>query len=334
MEKGVFVKDIVPNAPAEGIFVVESANMAQSRNGPYWRLSLKDATGSIDAFIWSPSSSRFERIETGKLARAKGKTGTWNDRLQFTLNDLSILSDDEADRLDLADFMPASAVRPEIMLEELKNLCESEFTLESLRTLARLLLDDERIARPFRLWPAARHIHHAYAGGLLEHTLGVFRLCQSICDNYPELDRQILLAGALLHDLGKIREFSGGFANDYTDRGRLMGHLFLGLEMIEPYLVASGLEAPLKEHLKHLILSHHGELAYGAIRLPQTAEAFALHYADNLDAKLAQCRALLRDADPGQWSEWQKSLDRSICKPCQTSGWQLAPEARGEEDGF
>ena len=165
-------------------------------------------------------------------------------------------------------------------------------------------------------------MHHAYVGGLLEHTLGVFKLCRSLCDLYSELDRQSLLAGALFHDLGKIREFSSGPINDYTDAGRLIGHMSLGLEILQPFLAKSGLEEPLKQHLKHLILSHHGLHEYGAPCLPQTKEAFILHYADNIDAKMGQFRNLFTETESPepQWSAWQSSLNRKIYKPTPTPG--------------
>jgi 3'-5' exoribonuclease len=144
----------------------------------------------------------------------------------------------------------------------------------------------------------------------------VLGLCRSIAGLYPELDRQTLLAGALFHDIGKIREYSGGIANDYTTEGRLLGHLELGLELLGPHLADSGLEEYLQRHLKHLILSHHGEPEFGAARLPQTPEAFALHYADNLDAKMAQCRNLFAQltGDGRQWTAWQQTLGRQMHK--------------------
>ena len=182
------------------------------------------------------------------------------------------------------------------------------------------VLNNQELRASFRVCPAAKGVHHAYVGGLLEHTLSVFRLCRRIADQYPELDRQALLAGALFHDFGKIREFSGGLANDYTDEGRLLGHLMLGVEMLAPYLAKSGLDEGLQRHLKHLILSHHGELQFGAVRQPHTAEALALHYADNLDAKMAQCRGLFDQlGGEGQdWTPWQATLGRPLYRAPRT----------------
>lgn len=187
---------------------------------------------------------------------------------------------------------------------------------------------DEELAAAFRVCPAAKSVHHAYVGGLLEHSLGVFKLCRRLADQYAELDRQTLLAGAIFHDIGKIREFSGGLVNDYTDEGRLIGHLELGIEMLAPFWRKAGLEEGLVRHLKHLILSHHGEPAFGAVRLPQTAEALVLHYADNIDAKMAQCRGLFAIFDAGEgWTPYQATLSRALFRGPRTP---QAPPAEKE----
>ena len=320
MEKGVFVKDIVPNAEATGIFAVAEATLAQSRNGPYWRLVLADASGSIEAKIWSPLSAEFSEIAPGTLAQVEGRTSLFRAQVQLAVEKFRPLDADEAARVDQTAFLPSSPYPLDEMFDELLALCREEFTHRPWRKLALTVLEDAELGPRFRLAPAAKSVHHAYAGGLLEHTLGVFRLCRRLADQYPELDRQALLAGALFHDFGKIREFSGGLSNDYTTEGRLLGHLMLGVEMLAPFLARSGLEPDLQEHLRHLVLSHHGELEFGAVRQPQTPEAIALHYADNLDAKLAQCRALFGALDgegPG-WTPWQATLGRPLYRPGRT----------------
>ena len=324
MEKGVFVKDIVPNAEAAGIFAVAEASLAQSRNGPYWRLVLADASGSIEAKIWSPLSAEICEIAPGCLAQVEGRASLFRSSVQLAVEKFRPLDAAEAARVDQTAFLPSSPYPLDAMYDELLSLCREEFSHKPWRKLVFAVLEDEGLAPLFRISPAAKSVHHAYAGGLLEHTLGVFKVCRGMADQYPELDRQALLAGALFHDLGKIREFSGGFANDYTTEGRLLGHLMLGVEMLAPFLARSGLEPGLAEHLRHLILSHHGELEFGAVRQPQTPEALALHYADNIDAKLAQCRGLFAalDGDGPGWTPWQATLGRPMYRP------PRSPEAR------
>lgn len=319
MEKGIYVKDIIPPCEAEGVFVVSQASQGSSRNGPFWRLCLSDATGTIEAMLWPPLSAGIASDPTGRLVLARGLGGTFREQPQLKIESLELLGDDAAAGLDPAFFVPAGPNDPEAMFQEVLEVCRQEFRHQPWRKFVFSVLGDERLAVAFRVHPAAKSVHHAYAGGLLEHSMSVMRLCRGFCEHYPELDRQTLLAGALFHDIGKIREFSGGIANDYTSEGRLFGHLALGVEMMLPFLAASGLESHLSEHFRHLLLSHHGELTHGAVRLPQTPEAFALHFADNMDARMAQCRGLFgqMEAAPA-WSPWQRTLERAVFRPLQT----------------
>ena len=210
--------------------------------------------------------------------------------------------------------MASSSRPPQEMLDELEALCRKEFTYKPWRKFILSVLEDEAIRVPLLNAPAAKSVHHAWVGGLLEHTLSVATLCLRFCDHYPDLDRQTLLAGAICHDLGKIWEFSGGLANDYTDAGRLVGHINLCLGKLDRHLAKSGLDEELILQFQHLILSHHGLYEYGSPRLPQTAEAFALHYADNIDAKITQSRSLFGELEDGEsgWSPYQKSLERQL----------------------
>lgn len=322
MEKGLYLKDIVPNTPVKGVFAVHGAARATTKKGdPYWRLKLSDATGQVEAKIWHPLSAAIRELADGLIVRVSGMSSLYQNSPQISIERLTPLDQAELASIDPGDFMSASPYDIEKMFADLLALCDREFTYPKWRKLVFSILEHPRIAEDFKKCPAAKHIHHAYAGGLLEHTLSVFRLCLHIADHYgEEIDRQTLLAGALFHDLGKIRELSSGISVDYSDEGRLFGHIFLALEIMEPFFASSGLDKPLKDHLRHLVLSHHGELQFGAARLPQTAEAFALHYADNLDAKLAQCRAALNVLAGGEnrWSEWQRALERHIYRPWHT----------------
>lgn len=328
MEKGCYVKDIAPASDVGGAFAVSQAAQGKARNGPYWRLTLTDASGGVEAKIWHPLSADFADIAPGSLVWAEGRAELFRDQVQLVVERMRFLSPAEQAALDEAAFLPSSPYPLDGMMDELLALCREEFHHGPWRKLVLDFFADEGLRADFRICPAAKGIHHAYAGGLLEHTLSVFRLCRSLADLYEELDRQVLLAGALFHDMGKIREFSGGLANDYTDEGRLLGHIMLGVAMLEPFLVRSGLSGALQMHLKHLILSHHGELEYGAVRLPQTAEALTLHYADNLDAKLAQCRGLFAQQGGGPgWTPWQSSLGRTLCRMERTPE-KKSPEPR------
>lgn len=319
MDKGIYIREILDNTQIEGLFVIGCANVGTTKNGSfYWSLKLFDRTGSIDAKIWHPLSVNFAQIDAGRIARISGRASRYKDQTQIALDSFYQLSQEEEEVVEKAHFIPVSPKDPESMFADLRALCQEEFKYPPWKKFVSSIFASHEIMTAFRSYPAAKSMHHAYAHGLLEHTLGVTRLCRTICDSYPQLDRPTLIAGAIFHDIGKIYEFSGGFINDYTDEGRLIGHIVLGLNLLEPYLAKSGLDKPLRDHFRHLILSHHGEYEYGASRLPQSPEAFALHYADNLDAKMAQFRNLFAENEGPCWSEYQKGMNRYLYNPLST----------------
>ncbi len=320
MEKTQWIKDIGAGDEVYTVFLVGSATQLQAKNGPFWKLEIRDASGSLEARLWNPVSQAYPEILPGILAVIEGRAESYREQIQINVARLRPLTQEETEQTDLSAFLPASSRPPAEMLEEMKNLCRREFLHKPWRHFALGVLDDPEIRPRLLVATAAKGVHHAWVGGLLEHSLSVATLCLRICDLYPELDRQTLLAGALFHDMGKIWELSGGLANDYTDEGRLVGHICIALEKLGPYLKKSRLEPELVVHFKHLVLSHHGLYEYASPRLPQTAEAFALHYADNLDAKLTQCRALFQDCpeEGAGWSPYQKTLDRALFQPVRT----------------
>lgn len=312
------------------VYIVSLASLQQSRNGPYWRLELKDASGSMEAKIWSPLSLSFPSLAAGQMVQVEGHVSLYRDQLQLTVDALRILDEDEVAALPMEDYVLCSARPAADMLADIERLCDSVLVYRPWKKFMRSVLADRRI-RPLLLRaPAAKSVHHAYAGGLLEHMLSVAELCMLMADHYPELDRQLLLAAALLHDIGKIDEMGGLLVTEYTDEGRMLGHIVQGIVMLEPYLCKSGLEPELIMHFKHLIASHHGEPEFGAAREPVTPEAFVLHYADNIDAKMAQCRSILPPEGEGEgmvWSSYQTLLGRSVCRPVRT------PETTGATKG-
>lgn len=319
MEKGAYVKDIKEFQRVEGIFLTKDCRLLQSRRGDnFWSLRLLDATGALEAKIWHPLCESFAELPGGAFAHVSGFCKPYKDRPQLNIDKLDFLSQEEIDKLDISQFVHTNSRPPQEMFAGLLSLCETEFTHEPWRRLVFSVLNDDRIKPLLLRMPAARSVHHAYAGGLLEHTIGVFNLCRLLAGQYPQLDRQTLLAGALFHDIGKLREFTDDITTEYSQAGRLIGHMILGLNIIAPFIAQSGLEPHLAEHLEHLILSHHGEPEYGAARLPQTPEAFALHHADNVDAKLAQCRSSLENVNAPGFGAWESTLGRALFKPLPT----------------
>lgn len=300
-------------------FVLAQSRLGESRNGPYWNLTLQDATGSIEAKIWSPLSQNYSQLPPGSFVTVEGKVGSFRDKAQLTIDALRVLNGDAP--VNLADFVPASETPPEEMLEAIEDLVTEHMNHQPWKTFCRKVLKSEDIRAKLLVATGAKAVHHAYVGGLLEHTLSVANICMSLCDLYPALDRQVLLAAAIFHDLGKAWELSGGLTNDYTDEGRLVGHIQIGMEKLEPFLRRSrNLDDHLIMHFKHLILSHHGEYEFGSPKVPQTPEAFILHFADNIDAKMNTifgAFAGLEGEEPG-WTGFQRYLDRYLYRPTPT----------------
>jgi len=315
--KTVFVKDLNQGQEVTDVFLLAQARQAQSKNGPYWDLKLQDCTGEVGAKIWHPLSAEFTSLAPEQFVRVRAGISSFRDLPQLIIRSLEILDPEEAS-LDWAEFIPASQRPPEDMLAELEQLCRTEIRYGPWKRLCKKILTDPDIRGKVLAAPGAKTIHHAYRGGLLEHTLAVSRLCLSIADRYPGLDRDILLVAAVLHDLGKAWELQSGLSRDYTDQGRLLGHIMLAMEILQPFFAkAKDLDPDLLVHLKHLLLSHHGEYAFGSPRRPKTQEAFVLHYADNLDAKLATARRALdgQDLEQSRWSGYQPSLERQLFEP-------------------
>lgn len=314
MRKEQFIADLTAGGGVDTVLLIASAQQNQARNGPYWRISFRDSSGSIESKIWSPLSLQFPDIKAGQLVQVQGRVTVYRDKNEISVDTMRILSKEEEAGIDLADFTVSSGHDPDVLLAQLELLCRENMQHAPWKKFYKYILKDEAILAGLRVAPAAKAMHHAYTGGLLEHTLGVCRLCIAFADLYPYLDRQVLLAGALCHDLGKIWEMSSGLVIDYTDSGRLLGHMTIVLEKVAPYLHKSGLEDELVEHFKHLILSHHGTREFGSPCLPATAEAMALHQADNTDAKLNQMQGALNavpEGEPG-WSNYISGLDRAV----------------------
>ncbi|WP_461208803.1 3'-5' exoribonuclease YhaM family protein [Desulfocurvus sp. DL9XJH121] len=323
MTKTTFIRDLAPGQALDEVFLLASAQQGQAKNGPFWSLTLADMSGEMPAKIFSPQAQAVPQLAAGMFARVRGQVGTYRDQPQVVAEAALVVDPDEAG-LRLADFVPASPRDPEEMLADIERLCKKHLRHKPLRNLVRSVLTDPAVKPRLAAAPGAVSIHHAYAGGLIEHTLSVCGLCMAFCDHYPDLDRQALLASAVLHDLGKAWEYSQGPVREISDEGRLLGHIQIGLDVLEPFLARAlekGLDPAVATHVKHMILSHHGELEFGSPKVPQTAEAFALHFADNLDAKLKTVAEATADAggeDEAGWSPFVRSLNRFVFKPLRT----------------
>ncbi len=312
--KSPFVSELEANKVATGIFLVHAKEVRQKKTGePYLSLVLGDKTGELDAKMWDNVAEVMDTFERDDFVRVKGLLQVYNNRPQFTVHKLQRM--DEAG-IEPADFFPASRRAPEEMLAELRGVVGSVEN-PHLRALLELFLADEEIARRYIKAPAAKFIHHAFLGGLIEHVLSVCGLCRMVAGHYPNLDLDLLLAGAILHDIGKIHELSYDRGFGYTSEGQLLGHIVIGVRMVEDKLTRLPDFPPrLRTLLTHLILSHHGTLEFGSPKVPLFPEALVLHYLDDLDSKLECMRALVehdRQVE-GHWTGYSPSLERVVLK--------------------
>ena len=312
--KSPCVREIEPGKVATGTFLVQSKDVRQKKTGePYLSLVLGDRTGELDAKMWDNVAEVMNTFERDDYVRVKGLLQIYNNRPQFTLHTLKRI-DDTA--VDAADFFPASERDPAEMLAELRGIVGS-IKNPHLRALLESFLSDEEVVRLYIKAPAAKFIHHAYLGGLIEHVLSVCRLCRLVASNYAGVDLDLLLAGAVLHDIGKIYELSYDRSFGYTSEGQLLGHIAISLRMVEAKLAQLPDFPPrLRTLLEHLILSHHGELEFGSPKVPLFQEALLLHYLDDLDSKM-ECMRVLVDKDrlvEGDWTTYSPSLERVVLK--------------------
>lgn len=289
---------------------VAGSSLATTKQGkPYLRLELSDLHGKIEARVWESAERYAESAEPGGYVGVRGRVEYFQDRPQINVEHLEPVRV-EPDELGL--FMPRSARDPVEMNAELMDVIASVKDKPLRKLLRRLLGPKTETGQWFRQAPAASKHHHAYVGGLLEHTLSITKLCNAFAAHYgPIIDRDLLITGALLHDIGKTREIATRAGFPYTSEGKLLGHIILGLEMVHD--VGRKLELP-EDRLRlveHLVAAHQGRYEWQSPREPQTLEALLLHYADDTDAKMQQAMDLVRAGDEG-WTDYSRSFRRSF----------------------
>lgn len=308
----VWVREIVGEAAIKGLYLAKEKRMGITRKGePFMSLILSDRTGEIEARVWERAKDLGALFREGDVIVVEGTASSYRDQIQITISSLR---------------MPEEPIDPELFLEGSPR--DSEETLTDLRELLkgvrnkhlRSLLDrflaDQVFMSHFRQAPAAKNFHHSYLGGLLDHTLSVCQLAGYVAAKYPQLDGDLLLSGAFLHDIGKIRELGFHYQIDYTDEGRLLGHVVLGVTMLDEKLaLLKGFPAETAIKLKHMILSHHGQYEFGSPKRPKFLEAFALNLIDDLDAKIHGIRQFMdKDRHEGAWTDFNRLFERFLLK--------------------
>lgn len=314
MEERVPIKDLKLNETVTSFFLVRNPQQRLRKTGePFFTLLLADQTGELPAVMWEDLEGVGERIREGDLVKVQGIIGSYQGEMQLTIQRLRPAREGEA---ALEDFLPTTEADVDSLLAFLQEtICT--FTSEPLKQLLARILEGEGFRKAFAAAPAAKGLHHAYLGGLLEHTVSVVKLCEAIAAHYgEEVDRDLLLASAMLHDVGKIFELTWERGFDYSDEGRLLGHITQGVLFVEAEMQqVPDFPLQLRMELLHNILSHHGQYEWGSPRRPKTLEAVILHGAENLDGKVNLFLKLVkRHPDPHRegWSVFHRSFERPL----------------------
>ncbi|MEO8658784.1 MAG: HD domain-containing protein [Bryobacteraceae bacterium] len=312
--KSPFVADLQPNQQITATFLVLHKDVRQKKTGePFLSLVLGDRSGDVEAKMWDNVAEVVETFEKDHFIKVRGVAQVYQNKLQFTIHKLMKIADSD---VDAGDYFPASERDPAEMFAELQGIIAG-FSNPHLKGLLNAFFDDPEIARRYRTAPAAKTIHHAWLGGLIEHVLSLCTLCRLIAPHYKDVDIDLMLTGAILHDIGKIYELNYERGFSYSNDGQLLGHIVIGLRMVDDKIRGLADFPPqLRTLVEHLVISHHGELAFGSPKVPVFAEAMLLHHLDNMDSKMECVRGLIakdKQVD-GFWTGYSSALERSVLK--------------------
>lgn len=308
-DEKVWVRDLRPGMDLRSTFLATDCVVRQdSRGAPYLSLRLVDRTGSVDTRMWKLPPELANGFAQAEYVYIEGNTHEYRGMLQVKLEKMRTISVGEVDE---GDYLPATTQDRDVLRAEVE-LTGREFENEHLRRLFEVMASDEEFWQAFCHAPAAKTMHHACIGGLLEHSASCLRVAKALAEIYP-VDRDLLCFGAIFHDMGKIRELSwrGGFG--YTTEGRLLGHVVIGERILRSYIERlPDFPDELTLHLSHLMLAHQGEIEYGSPKRPKTLEAILVHFIDNMDARTAMYLQTTENVSPGGWSHHNNPLGRPL----------------------
>ncbi len=306
-----YIKDYKEGDRVFDIYLCKHKQSAVTKNGkPYDNVILQDKTGTLDAKIWDPNSAGIDDFDSLDYIEVYGEVTSFQSALQVNVKRIRKCQEGE---YDPADYLPVSHFPIEGMMKELIGFINSIENTYLKQLLEAFFVKDEAFAKRFKQSSAAKTVHHGFVGGLLQHTLGVTKLCDYYCTQYPILKRDLLLTAAICHDIGKTRELSLFPENDYTDDGQFLGHIVIGTEMVgEKIREIPGFPVLLANELKHCILAHHGELEFGSPKKPAIVEAVALTFADNTDAKMETFTELMENTTETGWLGYNRLFESNL----------------------
>ena len=322
--KKIFINQIKSKDEIESTFYLKYCGINSAKDGrSFMTLVLCDSTGELDARIWHDVELHAKNVDKGDFVNVKGRLNLFQGRKQFVISHIEKV---DPESIKESDYWMSSGIRPDVMYTDLLKIVESLDEVY-IRDLLLLILKDNEVKRRLQIWQAGKSIHHAYRSGLLEHILSCVQLAQFLSKQY-KVNESYVVAGAILHDLAKIYELSSGIQTEYTEEGKLVGHLSKGSELIDRFSYRiRNFPYNLKLHLKHIILSHHGSYEFGSPKLPQTLEANLVHLIDFMDSKMNGIETVIKaDTNPGHWTNYHKGMDRVFYKGSLPSYKEYLPE--------
>ena len=306
-----FIDGLCEGETIRNVYLCKGKRSAETRNGkPYDNLILQDKTGTLDGKVWDPNSQGIADYDEKDFIEVFGDVINYNGNLQLNIRQIRKAEEGE---YNPADYMPTTDKSVDGMYEELTAYIRQISNKYLRQVLEFYYIKDEAFIKKFKAHSAAKTVHHGFSGGLLEHTLSVTRMCDYFATSYSILNRDLLLSSAILHDIGKVKELSDFPDNDYTDEGQLIGHIVIGVEMINDAIRSIlGFPEKLAHELKHCIVAHHGELEYGSPKKPALAEAVALNMADSTDAKLQTLTELFKGKTGTEWLGYNRLFESNL----------------------
>lgn len=308
--KRQFIKDLRSGTPVDDIFFCARRDVKERRDGgAFMTFELRDKSGSVNAIMWDRVDDALRCVEPGGFYHVQGRLGDYQGKAQLTVN---IIYPADASEITRDDFVGASRYDRAAMLTELKGFMAGVEN-QHLKKLLVSIFDDEKFCDRFTAAPGGASVHHNYLGGLLEHTLFMGRIAKTLAGVYDELDPSLLLTGVILHDVGKIREYSYESALDHTFDGRLLGHIVMGYEFVSAKIDAiPGFPEETKRLLLHIILSHHGQMDFGSPKTPKFVEAFLVYMLDNMDSRVMMFRESVERNKNVKWTDYHQYLETNV----------------------